>query len=323
MCSNKKPIGGFFELEIPFKNNVYHNKAIALSNGRACLNLILKTVKPKKVYIPYYTCNALFEPFNSNNIQYELYDINEQLNPVSTPTLKEGEYFLYINYFGIKNDMVGRIIDKYKDKTIIDNVHDFFNKGYDGIWSFTTARKYFGVPDGAYLYSPFTLSEEFERNSDISISHLVNRLMGSQELAYRDFLKYEKSLNSDVKKISKFSEILLSNVDYYNVARIRKRNFQFFMDSLKKYNSLDITYYDDMNPFCYPLLPSNTIDKTKFHREKYYIPSYWIDTINRNIDGYNIEKQLSVNLIPLPIDHRYEINDLEKLLDYLIDILRS
>lgn len=71
-----KSIGGFFELEIVEGNSLYHDNAIKLSTGRACLNYILKTRKPSKVYIPFYCCNALIEPIILNDIEYEFYSID-------------------------------------------------------------------------------------------------------------------------------------------------------------------------------------------------------------------------------------------------------
>ena len=35
-----KKIGGFFELELKFENLIFHNGAIKLSTGRACVNYI-------------------------------------------------------------------------------------------------------------------------------------------------------------------------------------------------------------------------------------------------------------------------------------------
>lgn len=322
MNKREEPIGGFFELEIPSGNNFYHKNALALTNGRACMHLIIKKIRPKKVYVPYYTCNALFDPLTINNIPYDFYSINENLEPLELPYLREREYFLYVNYFGMKNKTVEYLIDTYHDHLILDNTHDFFNNtGYNTIWFFTSARKYFGVPDGAYLYSPIDLSGRYERFADISINHSVNRLIGKQELSHKQFLKYEESLNSEIKSISKLSEKLLSNVDYEKVKNIRKENFEFFMDRLDEFNKLRVDYNADLTPFCYPFMPNFYINKNIFYENKYYIPSYWLDTIERDREGFEFEKKLSKNLLPLPIDHRYNKDDLKRLLTLLLKML--
>lgn len=71
----KLPIGGYFSLELPFSEE-YHKDAIRLNTGRNCLEYILRVRKHSKVYIPYYTCDVLLEPFEKLGIRYEFYHIN-------------------------------------------------------------------------------------------------------------------------------------------------------------------------------------------------------------------------------------------------------
>ena len=323
MDTNLKPIGGFFELELSRGNSIYHKTAIPLTNGRACINLILKKTKPHKIYIPFYTCDAIIEPITINKVDFEYYPIDEKLNPLSLPNLSDNEYFLYINYFGMKNSTVTFLIDKYGENLIVDNTHDFFNLGFKGLWSFTSARKYFGVPDGAYLYAPIKIKEKFDRVKEISISHLVNRLAGNQSLAYKQFLEHEQSFNSKILSISKISELLLSNINYKVVKRKRRDNFLFISRFLDKYNTLQLKGIEKENPFCYPFLPENYIDKSLLYKNNFFIPSYWLDTLQRNKDGFLIEKKLSKNLLPLPIDHRYNKSDLKKLIDFLTKLIKE
>ena len=55
-------IGGYFSLELPLIEE-YHKNAIRLNTGRNCLEYILRVRGYKKVYIPYYTCEVILEPF--------------------------------------------------------------------------------------------------------------------------------------------------------------------------------------------------------------------------------------------------------------------
>jgi len=84
-----KPIGGFFELETPPLGSGYHPKALALSNGRACMRWILENEKPLRVYIPFYTCYALYEPMESMGIEVVFYSIDETLSPINLPEPKK------------------------------------------------------------------------------------------------------------------------------------------------------------------------------------------------------------------------------------------
>ncbi len=311
----KKYIGGFFEFELPANKQSFHLKALALTNGRACVNFFINKVKPTKIYIPSYTCDALFEPMLINKIEYIFYEVDINFEIKSLPTLSENEYIIYINYFGLKRNYTQKLHSFYQNKLFIDNTHDFFSKQYETSWSFTSARKYFGVPDGAYLYSPVRLTEKFARNTNITSEHLLNRLLCNQKLAFTQYTNYEKTLNSDIKSISQFSERLLSTVDYKEIEIKRKNNFEYLYKKLQKLNRLNLSLSSDFAPFCFPFLPEKKIEKKYFYEKNVFIPSLWKDSLSRNKKG-NYNNLFSDEMLPLPIDHRYG----EEELDYIIDI---
>lgn len=319
-----RPIGGFFEIEIGSRQaRGYHENAIALSTGRACINLILEHTKPSRCYLPYYSCDAAFEPFEIRGIDFEFYGIDKNFDPIALPDLGANEYFFYINYFGIKQKTVARLIHRYSSKLIIDDTHNFFHHGYSGLWSFTSARKHFGVPDGAYLYAPSEIAVDYERFTKISLEHSVQRYLGLFPAAYKSYVSYEKTLNSEINRISIFSEKLLSEVDYESAERARQSNFQFYDDILSEFNTLSFDHSDQDIPFCYPFLPVEFIDKSAFHRNNYYIPSYWEDVIERGPAGFEVDFLISRNLFPLPVDHRYGPDDLRPLIAFLIEKVRT
>lgn len=311
-----KHIGGFFEMELKRGAHFYHSAAVGLSTGRACIRLLLEKLKPAKVYVPYYACDAALDPFNILAVQTEYYGIDTSLYPLQLPELKKDEYFFYTNYFGIRNKEVNRLREKYGAQLIIDDTHGFFRKGYPGNWSFTSARKYFGVPDGAYLYAPVPVPESYERFTEISIAHNLDRFLGKQQEAYREYAAYEKTLNSEIHSISLYSEIVLSHIDYPAVAKKRKENFKFYEEQLGRFNQLpDIKQEEEEVPFCYPFMPSIPLPKELFFPDHIYIPSYWMDTATRNEEGFSFEKGLSTNMLPLMIDHRYDELDLIRVVD--------
>jgi hypothetical protein len=312
-----KNIGGFFELELPYGKNEYHKNALALSTGRACINLIIKKLNPSKVWMPFYTCDATFEPFNIHQIPIEYYELDTLFFPKQLPELKQNEYLFYINYFGLKSTEIRLLIEKYGSQLIIDDTHSFFGKGYPTIWSFTSARKYFGVPDGAYLYSPVLIEDHYNRFTGISIEHNLNRLIGRQEFAYNQFIEYEKTLTSEIHSISLYSELILSHIDYEGVIANRKSNFRFYEAELGAFNQLSGVTMTDETPFCYPFLPSVTIQRNLFFPHQIYIPAYWLDTLNRNVEGFEYEKKISSNMLPLTIDHRYNVQDLERVVEMI------
>ncbi|MBN3939339.1 hypothetical protein [Nostoc sp. NMS9] len=321
MKTRVKAIGGFFELEIQNKDYSYHSNAIALSNGRACLNLILEHINAQKIWIPFYTCDALLEPIKNNQIPYSFYSINISLEPTEDFELKENEYFLYINYFGIKSKFIESLINQYSDQIIIDNTQAFFDRENSKTWSFNSARKFFGVPDGAYLYTPYDIAVDYQRNTDLSCSYLFNRLLGKQKQAYQEFIEYEKGLNDEIKKISIVSEYLLANIDYLNIAQKRRYHFNYYHSIFEEINQFNLPLATNDIPYYYPLLVKNIIDRNLLYEQNIFIPILWKDTIQRGLEGFYFEQYLTQKLIALPIDHRYEIEDIDYVIESVKELL--
>lgn len=318
-----KVIGGFYELLIPEKSFDYHEDAIALSNGRACIRLITKNLNIKKCYVPNYTCDAVYHPFDLEGVPYELYSIRENMEPETFPNLAPDEYFYYINYFGVKSNVVEKLYGIYGNKLIIDNTHDFFKKRQHDCWSFTSARKYFGVPDGAFLYAPKDINSSFERFDKFSLAHSLERLRGNQEIAFRNYQDYEKSLTSEINKISLFSEKTLSLVDIKNTTAKRKENFHALNKILENRNKFTLdNILDGDVPFAYPFLPSINFSKESLYGANIFVPTLWADPLKRDATTA-YEKELAENLMPLPIDERYTIDDMKFMAEQIIRVLEN
>ena len=167
-------IGGYFSLELPLREE-YHTDAIRLNTGRNCLEYILRVRGYKKVYVPYYTCEAVMEPINKLGIPYEFYHIDVHFEIRDRFTLKEGEALLYTNYFGLKQRYVEELAEKVGSRLIVDNTQAFYAKPLPGIDTFYTCRKFFGVADGAYLYCDAVLDDEIEQDYSYDrMAHLLN-----------------------------------------------------------------------------------------------------------------------------------------------------
>lgn len=320
----KVPIGGFYELELPKTNNSFHKNAIELSTGRACLSLIIEIEQPKKVFIPFYACSALYEPLNQYNIEFEFYAIDKNLEPILLPSLKENELFIYVNYFGLKNKFCDKLINLYKSKVIIDNTHNFFHKGYKNIYSFTSARKYFGVPDGAYLYSPKNIEyKQYPRNITVNLEHNILRLEEKYDLSYKKYLNNENLFNCNILRISKISQKILKTIDYTKIKKRRVQNYNFINDKLNNYNLLKILNDENSIPYCYPLLLNRKIEKNNFHINNIFIPTLWPDILLRENKDYSFEKDFTQKLVPIPIDHRYNLNDMKNMLKIVKRIINE
>ena len=312
-----KKIGGFLGLELLGSNYGKYPGSLLLSTGRACLNLILQKKKIKKLYIPYYTCDSIFEPILFNGVKFEYYSIDNNFNP-QILNLGDGECFYYINYFGIKNKTIKKLIKTYGENLIIDNTQAFYEGGYKNTYSYNSARKFFGVSDGAYLFSPVNINNNLKRNNNISLEHLIDNNL---ESSYKKFLYNESLLSLNVEKVSKISEYILRNINYHKTAKIRNRNFNYLGSHLNQINKLKFSIKKSTVPLCYPLLLDKIIDKNFFYSKNLFIPTFWERNIETIKCDFSFEKELPKKLIPLPIDQRYSTKEMEKIVHILYEFI--
>lgn len=313
-------IGGYFELELR-KGEEYHKGAIRLNSGRNALEYVLRAKGYKKVYLPSYCCEVMLEPINKLKLGYEFYPINEQLEPIfDFNRIGADETFLYINYFGIKNDIVQKLSKKCHN-LLIDNSQAFFEKPLSGIDTFYSPRKFFGVPDGAYLFTdkilPIKLSQD---KSVVRFSHLIKRIDDGAEAGYPDFKANNEDIKDQpIKLMSSLTQALLCNIDYDNVIQPRNQNFRFLHEYLQESNEFKLPEDNDFVPMVYPYLtPEGKSLKQKLIQNKIFVPTYWPKS-EKGGDQYFYEEYLIQNLLPIPIDQRYTIREIKSVLE-LIDI---
>ncbi len=313
LIGNSNPIGGYFGLELEKGRDSFHSTPYILKSGRSSLHFILKQTNPKAVYIPFFSCDVILEPFEMTGTQYIYYEINDTFEPLKLPDLGPDEYFLYINYFDIKRNTVYRLSEKYRDKLIVDCTQAFFMRGNGISWFFNSCRKFFGVPDGSFLYVPDQLKPQLNSspNENYLVNHLLNRFNGYTREGYMDFIKNEILCGGEITGISKLSEFLLSNVNYEWVIRKRIENFNY-LDSIYKNDNFLKSFIDGV-PMTYTLLLNKSIERKKLNDKNVFIPTYWPEVLNRPHPGFTTERFIAKRLLPLPIDHRYNLNDMKNM----------
>ena len=294
-------IGGYFELELR-QGEHYHKDALRLNTARNCFEYILRARKYTKVYIPYYTCEVMLEPLNKCNVAYDFYHINEQLEPVEVFHLEPSEAFLYTNYYGLKQQCVAQLATQYGKQLIVDNAQAFFADPIPGIDTFYSARKFFGVADGAYLYTDAHLDIELEQDQSYArMAHLLKRADIDAEAGYADFRKNDDALCGEpIKKMSRLTEKILCSIDYDKVHSIRRHNYQLFETKLGSSNKIHFILEEGSVPMIYPYW-TNVCIRENLINKRIYTATYWQNVLNWTNVG-DIENILTQMLIPLPIN---------------------
>ena len=320
-----QPIGGYFSLELNDGRELHHD-ALRLNAGRYALEYILRARKYRKVYIPYYICDSVLQPFKRLNVEYEFYHINEQLEPANKLHPADDEAVLYVNYFGLKNRIADTFCYAYKN-TILDYTQAFYSeKGnkYDDksiqCDTFYSCRKYFGVPDGAYLYTNCYIEEELPQDESFErMTFLTKRIDRSPQEGYADFHTNDKGLATvGMRKMSRLTGGMMRSIDYPSKANKRIHNFLVLDNALRDSNRFKWAMDYGTIPLVYPYYVENGT-KLRQHliANEVFCARYWPNVLEW-CEPDDIEHHLAENLVCIPIDQRYgevEMNDIISLIN--------
>ncbi len=311
-------IGGYFELELR-QGGHYHKGAIRLNTARNSFEYVLRSRQYTKVYIPYYTCEVMLEPINKLGIEVEFYHINESLEPISTPMLKKSEAFLYTNYFGLKQHYVKHLAEVYGNQLIVDNAQAFYAAPIQGIDTFYSVRKFFGVPDGAYFYTTKKMDQEI--GQDVSyerMSHLLKRVDLGAEAGYMDFRNNDDALcNQPVRRMSKLTEAILSGIDFEASKHQRRTNYTFLDNALNASNRIHLALDSEAAPMVYPYWTDDASLRQKLIKNKVFVATYWPNVKEWAKKGM-LEYELAEMLIPIPVDQRYGVGEMREIIDVVV-----
>lgn len=307
-------IGGYIEFERN-RGVLLHENAIALNTGRNALAYLLRAKKIKKIKLPYFLCDSVKKLCERENVIVSYYNIDEQFQPYNDVTINEDEFLYVVNYYGqLTQDYIIFLKEKYNN-IIIDNAQDYFRMPVKDVDTIYTCRKFFGVSDGAFLYTDSYLDEELE--TDISFDR-VRFLLGRYELSasefYSEYVSNNKMLGTaPIKKMSKLTECLLRGIDYSYVNEHRTRNYLYLHERLEKYNLLRLKPIN--GAYMYPLYHENAVELRKaLLAKKIYIPTLWPNVLEE-MPLNSLEFNYSQNILPLPIDQRYSVTDLNYMIE--------
>ncbi len=304
-----REIGGYFELE-NLISNPYYNNLIALNTARHALIYVLRAKKIKKIYIPYFLCDSVQLILDREGFDYEQYYISETLQPLFDKILNADEYLYVVNYFGLFSDDEILSLKEKHQNIIVDSAQAFFQRPIEGIDTIYSCRKFFGVPDGAYLSTDVYLDETLELDvSKHRLRHILGRYEGDAQTYYTDFKDNSFSFKKEpLKAMSRLTRNILGAINYDEVIKIRNRNFDFLNTALESYNMMPVS--KPKGAFGYPFYVKNGVSfRNKMALKKIYIPTLWPEILV-NCPENSIEFDLAANILLLPCDQRYDLDDM-------------
>ena len=307
-----KEIGGYFALGPLRQSGEYYPEAQALNTARNALVFLIRARAIRKLYLPRFLCDSVSGVCDREGVPYEEYAIGSDWLPAALPPIEDGSWLYLVNFYGqLTNEQILRIREQYPN-LILDHVQAFFHRPPEGIDTLYSCRKYFGVPDGAYLVTDAVLRERLETDVSMDrVRHLLGRLEGpAASDFYADYQQNDESFDTlELRAMSKLTHTLLGAIDYAEAKRQREENFAFLASRLAERNALQPILPE--GPYAYPFYCENGMAlKKRLAAEGIYVATLWP---NVRTPEQTPECLLAENILPLPCDQRYGSAEMERM----------
>ena len=320
--SSPEPIGGFLELEsLPSDGATPELDGLLLNSGRACIEYLVTVARPRRVLLPDYVCEAVVAPLERLGIDYGLYQVDGALEIGDSVEVGDDEFLLYVDYFGVKSGYARSLAQRYGARLVVDGSQSFFYRREGTETSFTSPRKFFGVPDGGVLTLAPDLTAtgpvpelEVDESAD-RFAHLLGRLESGPESAYAAFVANEERFDSlPMRAMSNVTAALLRSIPLDAVRRRRNRNFGRVHDRLGTRNALPIDADAVDGPNFYPFMTDDRGLRERLRERRIFSPTLWPDFPSPHL-GTDVHSPLADLIVPLPIDQRYGDADMDRMIE--------
>lgn len=311
-------IGGYIELERNYLP-MLHENAIKLNCGRNALTYLVKARGIKRLWMPKFNCDSCAKAAQKLGCEIKYYSVGMDFKPQAIEAQAD-EWVMVINYYGqLSNEYLSELSSQYN--IIVDNAQAYFRAPLAGIDTTYTCRKFFGVADGAMLYTNAVLNEELPQDESFERMHfLLGRFERSASEFYAEYAaNNELFYSEDIKRMSKLTENLLCGIDYERVKKKRTENFSYLHERFGSLNRLELTVPE--GAFMYPLYIENGAEIRKaLQAQKIYIPTLWPDVFELCSEG-DTEYDMAKNILPLPVDQRYGEAEMGIMIKAIFELL--
>lgn len=329
-----KVIGGEFSIDKNLLNKTKDfNENAIFSSGRSALFHILYNERPTggTILVPNYLCESVTRTIIEAGWKYKWYNIDEnfKIDLDEIIEYKDIDAILFINYFGLcKLDNIITEIREAKHNIILieDDVQAFFDyKNSNADYAFTSLRKWFPCPDGAFINTNKELKSidvsESKWNQYKFAGNILKNYNNIDDSIYLELLaKGESLLDEEYLSIcSEISQIIYANIDFNLVADKRKQNAKFLHCRLKELGIKHLYNKDSVPLFIPVLIKNRELLRKEFFKNNIYAPIHW-PHVNSDLNGNNDLYSIELSLI---CDQRYSIEDMSRQIEILRKFFRG
>lgn len=310
-----KEIGGYIELDT-YTGPMLYEDGIKLNCGRNALAYIIKAKKINKINVPKFMCDSNDKVLIENGVEVIYYNIGLDFKP----QIKDYDGWLYVvNFYG---QLTNEYILTLGKNVIVDNAQAYFQRPVKGVDTIYTCRKFFGVPDGAILYTDKLIEINLMDESYNRMNFLLGRFERTASEFYKDYVDNNHFFKDEpIKIMSKLTENLLHGLDYDVIKKKRTENFSYLNSKLASINKLTLKIPE--GAFMYPLYIDNGFEiRKKLQEKKIFIPTLWPAVFNLCSEN-DLEYDMAKNILPIPVDQRYGIDEMNIIINSILELLNK
>jgi hypothetical protein len=316
--SDRPAIGGYFGLELPACGAFPYPDTLRFQSARAAFAALLEATQPVAAWIPALICDSMLLPLRRAGIPAKFYGVEARFEIEAGVQVQPHEILLYVDHFGVCRGAEDSVLRRFApEQVVLDHAQSFYSAPRDCVATIFSPRKFFGIPDGGLLatWRNVELPSEEDTGSFERCEHLLRRHGGPPADGYAAFRRAEDSLDDAApRRMSKLTNRLLGSVDFEAARKRRIANFEFLHARLGGMNELPVDLRRLDGPLCYPLLLEKPGMRDRLLGENVFVPTYWLEVLHRVAAG-SFEAQWVERGLPLPCDQRYEVADLERIVE--------
>ena len=337
---SKKYIGGEIELQrLPLgfqhKNPIQDMKGTWTVSGRAAFCAILRMIKKqgiRKILLPAYLCESVIQPVIECELDYAYYPVSETLTAMPQP--EKNSAVVLLHYFGWLNPATEQLRREAGESFVLieDMTQSVFSswKLHHGHKSlvFLSFRKVGPVPLGGWFninasLIPMTPVYEMLFWKSIAARLYKNLYLNSEgesdlktEKTYLDMFQDIENifdLSAEPYALGEDSMKFIQGINWRNAAEIRKENWSYLHKNLK---GSVVPFNQELSKGVVPLgyvIKSKDRDnfRARLMASGIFCPINWPLPKDINIEKFPISHSLSNSLLTIPIDQRYNEEDMD------------
>ncbi len=324
----RKEIGSeFWDIPLGRENGFFPKEVQWFSSGRSALSAILKQRSMESVSLPSWCCDSMIIPFVEAGIRVEFYPVYFEDGLVTDLSSVRTDAVLVLDYFGFTQqqsmDCSGIVIR--------DVTHSVFSKTHtDADHYFGSLRKWAGFWTGGYGWGfqapnipEDTCYVQLRKRAMEEKSRYINGSSDSKEYLkifsqaeqLLDEQYYAGAADKDVERAFK--------LDVEFIKKRRRANAKHLLEAFSDWAIFPSMAEEDCPLFVPVLVPDGKRDALRSYliRNEIYCPVHWPVSEYHKIAPKCMS--LFENELSLVCDHRYTLQDMDRLIGTVNDFLKG